>query len=243
MAIIYIFTNINNDKMYIGKTMKKFNQRFLQHLKMSKKDNNSCFHKAINKYGIDGFVIECLQVSDNLANLWERHLISRWKTRAPYGYNLTGGGEGVLGFKHSDATKKYLSEIKKGHIPWNIGIPRTKETKDKISKANKGNESWCKGKKLGPHSEAFKQLISTKLKGRISWTAGNNLSEEHRKKITEGLLKIRNRVYKITTPDGNIITVDNLKLFSRLNNLDSGSMCRVANGIYKHHKGYNVEII
>ncbi len=49
--------------------------------------------------------------------------------------------------------------------PWNKGIPRTQEDKDKISEANKGRVSWCKGKKrpeLNGNTNGFK-------KGQTPW--------------------------------------------------------------------------
>lgn len=43
------------------------------------------------------------------------------------------GNQIWLGRKHSEETKKKMSIIKKGLIPWNKGLPRSDETKRKIS--------------------------------------------------------------------------------------------------------------
>ena len=63
-----------------------------------------------------------------------------------------------------------MGKFQKGFIPWNKGIPRTDETKLKISKANKGNI----------FSEEARKKMSESGKGRI-------FSEEHKRKISEAL--------------------------------------------------------
>jgi len=41
--------------------------------------------------------------------------------------------ESVKGFKHTEEAKKVMSEKRKGQKPWNLGIPVSKETGEKIS--------------------------------------------------------------------------------------------------------------
>lgn len=72
--------------------------------------------------------------------------------------------------------------FEKGNIPWNKGIPRSEETKKKISEANKGHISWTKGKHL---SEAHKRNISEAKKGQVPWMKGRHHSEETRRKLSE----------------------------------------------------------
>jgi hypothetical protein len=73
-------------------------------------------HRAIRKYGIENFNIECLVVSDKLGNLWEKHLIKRWCTKAPGGYNLTDGGEGIKGRNHSKSTIQKMRRTAKQNV-------------------------------------------------------------------------------------------------------------------------------
>jgi len=70
----------------------------------------------------------------------------------------------------------------KGQIAWNKGIPRSEETKRKISEAMKGKPSWNKGI---PISEETKQKMSRSLKERIAWNKGISRSEEVKKKISK----------------------------------------------------------
>jgi hypothetical protein len=56
--------------------------------------------------------------------------------------NLNEGGNGQIGFKHSEESKNKMSESGKGKIPWNKGLknpqPITEETRKKLSIALKG---------------------------------------------------------------------------------------------------------
>ena len=51
------------------------------------------------------------------------------------------GKTSYKGFKHSDETKKKISEVHKGKIPWNKGKKNTEETRKKISEALKGKKN------------------------------------------------------------------------------------------------------
>lgn len=46
--------------------------------------------------------------------------------------------------------------------------------------------------------------------------------------------------YTIMSPVGDIMTTENLRSFCRLHNLNNGTMCEVANGNRKHHKGWTI---
>jgi hypothetical protein len=65
------------------------------------------------------------------------------------------GNKSRLGIPHSEETKKKMSEAQLGHVV-------LEKTKDKISRANKGN-TYCLGRVL---SEATKKKISESLKNR-----------------------------------------------------------------------------
>lgn len=83
---------------------------------------------------------------------------------------------GNKGKYFSEETKRKMSESHKDkNHPWNKDIPRTEETKKKISKGNKGKVGYWKGKIF---SKETKKKISEANKGRI-------FSEEWRRKISE----------------------------------------------------------
>ena len=66
MAYIYKITNIINNKLYIGKTVSTIEKRFTEHIKQSKitQTQKRPLYNAINKYGIENFVIEIIEECD-----------------------------------------------------------------------------------------------------------------------------------------------------------------------------------
>jgi len=106
MAFIYKITNNINGKFYIGFTSQKNPKlRFNQHLSSarSKKLNNQPIIRAIKKYGEDNFSFDILLEGDEdfLLKKEEPRLIEELKPE----YNATFGGEGVLGYKHTQQSK------------------------------------------------------------------------------------------------------------------------------------------
>lgn len=98
-----------NQKSYIGVTLKTANQRFQQHARA-----NSRVGFAIRKYGADNTTIKTLVISDDAEYLYEleTRAIAAYATRHPSGYNLTSGGEGVVGAV-SEAGAKRVSAYRK----------------------------------------------------------------------------------------------------------------------------------
>ena len=94
MAYVYKITNIKNGKMYIGKTELTIKERFQQHCRDSKKieKNNRPLYKAMNKYGVESFVVEELEET-NFPEEREKYWIEFYNT-FKNGYNATIGGDG-----------------------------------------------------------------------------------------------------------------------------------------------------
>lgn len=112
-GVIYKIENMINKKVYIGQTINKkgVDGRYSGDLK--KYTHNSHLKNAINKYGIDNFIIhkniDYALTQDEL-NQKERYWIDFYKsTNCKYGYNKRdGGGEGLL----NDETKDKISKTK-----------------------------------------------------------------------------------------------------------------------------------
>ena len=112
VAFIYKITNNINGKFYIGFTSQKNPKlRFNQHLSSarSKKLNNQPIIRAIKKYGEDNFSFDILLEGDEdfLLKKEEPRLIEELKPE----YNATFGGEGILGYKHTEKTKEIIKNL------------------------------------------------------------------------------------------------------------------------------------
>lgn len=161
--IVYKVTCLENNKIYIGKTVKTLNERKTQHFSTAKA-NRGCmlFHKAIRKYGRDNFVWEILDkvmFSDLLLDL-EKFYIKKYNCKSPNGYNLTDGGSGTVGWVVSDETKKKMSEAR-------MGYKCLEETKKKLSEINTGKKlsEETRKKMSRPMNEETKRKISKALIG------------------------------------------------------------------------------
>lgn len=148
----------------------------------SKRGRNLYWNKIVKKD--DGFNVTLLanNIDEELAVLTEIEAIDLYKMRGINLCNVTNGGEGTSGLKHTQATKDKLSKILKGKVPWNKGIAASQQAKDKMSKTRKGRIALNKGKN---HSEETKNKMSAVRKGRTALNKGKFVSEETKKKISE----------------------------------------------------------
>lgn len=92
-GIIYVIINLINGKKYVGQTTRTVEERFREHAKA-----DSFIGKAIRKYGEENFKGEVLEkcYSAEELNAAEIKWIKELDCKAPNGYNLTGGGAGVV---------------------------------------------------------------------------------------------------------------------------------------------------
>lgn len=95
--IIYKITNKINNKVYIGLTKNTLKYRWSRHISESKNINDTKhLYKAIRKYGVENFVIEQIDETNDFEKLGEleRKYIKEFNSTDPTkGYNLTAGGE------------------------------------------------------------------------------------------------------------------------------------------------------
>jgi len=97
-----------------------------------------------NKHGYYSERVEYFK-NESDAFTAEINLINELKSESIKLCNLTEGGEGASGMKHTDKTKEQLQKLLKGNKN-RSGVRNSKEHNDAISKAQSGNNSTnCKG--------------------------------------------------------------------------------------------------
>ena len=164
---IYLIENKINGKKYIGQSI-KIEKRWA---KEKFGQTNEYLYQAFKKYGIENFSFIILEEIDKnnkeLMNEREKFYISKYKTTdRNFGYNLTEGGDGSLGYKLTPEQCRSVSLALKGHSI-------SEETKQKIRESNSGEKSAWYGRK---HKKESKEKIRNSL-------IGHSVSEATREKL------------------------------------------------------------
>ncbi len=160
--VVYMALNKLNGAFYIGATEKGTNQRaaiHISHVRHGGKDLR--FYRAIKKYGEDNFkfltIKECDDYWDALES--EKQYISLLKPR----YNMTNGGGGIKGYKHTPQSIAKMSAAKKGRP----GLWSRQVMPDHIRKRIGDCRRAEKGRKLtGSHRDAIRLNAKLANEGR-----------------------------------------------------------------------------
>lgn len=116
---VYRHINKINNKIYVGITKNSVAQRWGKNGRGYKpsQSEHTCFYKAIQKYGWNNFEHEILfeGLTYELAIEKEKELIKLYNCKAPFGYNLTDGGEGTSGIEVSEKVRKKRSQNMSGN--------------------------------------------------------------------------------------------------------------------------------
>lgn len=161
---------------YVGQTIKSLEKRLSIHIYQCKNiKNHKCnWIKSLLELNLSP-VIKGIEVVNSASkdhlnrSLIDREVIIISENTSTHNLtNLTNGGEGCFGYKHTEEDKQKISKLLKGR-------KYSEETKKKIGEKSKGRY----------HTELTKQKISNSLKGDKNSFYGKKHSEETRKKISE----------------------------------------------------------
>lgn len=115
---VYKITNLINGKIYVGITKEKYlSHRFWSHANR-KRSSGAYLHWSIQKYGVDNFSIEQLheyntsiEAKNKEIELIESLQLNKHKYPNGIGMNLTNGGDGSYGCKHSLKSIQKMSGV------------------------------------------------------------------------------------------------------------------------------------
>lgn len=176
-GVAYLVTNTVTGKRYIGITRQRPGQRWLRHKHNANQGGDGVLCRSIRKHGPAAFtfeVIACARSHEDLCAL-EQMLIAQHGTfwEDGCGYNLTRGGDGQVGRRHSEETRRKMSASRKGvkkseaWVAQRKGQPRPQHVIDALRASNVGR----------PKSEAQHAALRAA-------NAGRTLSEAHKAKLS-----------------------------------------------------------
>tara|TARA_B110000977_G_C10864877_1_gene411214 strand:- start:50 stop:682 length:633 start_codon:yes stop_codon:yes gene_type:complete len=172
MGFVYALKLNNNDEYrYIGKTI-NIRKRFTSHKRSAKKGENLPVYRWMKAKGVENIELLVLEEADN-ESLFE--LERSWILKSRLGghrlLNLTDGGEGAMGYRHTEKQKKEWSEERKGSIAG--------EKNPNYGKFGPAHPSY--GRKC---SEETKQRLSDKKRGENNPNYGKSASQETKLKMS-----------------------------------------------------------
>lgn len=136
MCGVYEIRNLVNNKLYIGSSVDcEYRWRLHQRDLRNKKHHAPHLQFSFNKHGVKNFKFSILERADvPILLAREQHWIDATQCcNGEFGYNTLITAGSPLGHKHSEATRKKISEIQKGKVI-------SKETRIKLSLAHTGKK-------------------------------------------------------------------------------------------------------
>lgn len=219
----YKYDNIDfsYEPIYIGKGRRN---RLYEHLHSNSLKKNSFKNNKIKNILKENFKPIIIKLKENLteqdAFSLEKEYISKIK-RYPEGplTNLTDGGEGPTGLKHTPEAKEKMSNTWFGNAdPWNKGKKMSEEYRKTLSDAHLGQ--------IIP--ESTRLAVSKAHKGKkqtVEW-------------IEKKVNSMCKKTYKLVSPEGKEYIIKNYNKFCKEHNLSTGSISNVLSKKYKQYNGW-----
>ena len=230
-----------SDRVYIGLT----NQHPV-HKRWNRRDpyrHNQYFTSAIEKYGWENFQHEilCEGLTAEEAIQLEIDLISKYRSaEKEHGYNLTNGGGGRVGLKHTEKTKEKMSKAAKGKKKseqHRANLSKANEIRFKDPEERKKVSNGRKGVKFTP--EQCKKLSEARMGFKFSDEAKKNMSVAALQSWTiERKLKARKPVNQYDLQGNFIKTFTGIREAGATLGIKSGHISSCCKGERKTIGGY-----
>lgn len=168
---IYKIENVRNGRIYIGSAV-SIKKRWREHDRQLESGihHSRFMQRCYKKHGKDVFKFSVLLYCDRESLIdYEQRALDTFKPE----YNTVPTAGSMLGYKHTEESRKKMSESRPKDFSPMKGKSHSEETKRKISESRKG-------KGCGPMDQERKDNISAALKGRI-------ITNEMRERISNTL--------------------------------------------------------
>lgn len=237
-AVVYKITNILNQKVYIGQTLRYVEDRFDEYRRLF--GVNPYLRKAIKKHGISGFKFEVIEhCAPIILNERETYYINEYQScDRNKGYNIESGGRKS---SPSQETVIKMSQSHKGIIQdstWigkrvsiagseaakKYGLEKTEEEKQYLSDKTKSENAFWFGKSRG---EDFSRAMSERQKG-VKLTGAKK--EMHMKSFAKAVTVIH--------PNGDITYYESQLLASEFLKVSINTISSYCKGKFKNKAGY-----
>jgi group I intron endonuclease len=161
-GIYQIQSKIKPERIYIGSAI-DISKRWKQHLTALKKNKhiNKKLQNHLNKYGEHDFQFSILLGcdKDDLIKI-EQYFLDTYRTY----FNTCKIAGSTMGIKFSLETRKKLSKVKRGQVPWNKGKHLSEKHKEGIAKSQQGENNSFFNKR---HSE--RTLTVMRVSNKKAW--------------------------------------------------------------------------
>jgi group I intron endonuclease len=193
-GIVYLITNLVNNKKYVGITTRTIKIRWNEHVQdaLNSKRKRCVLRNAIVKYGRDNFKIESIA---EFSNITEEELLDKESYYIEMYNTMVDDGEGYNLIRKSnqklimsEETKRKMSIAHSGENNHFYGKTHTEESLEKMGQPRPntvGDKNHYYGSK---HTKKIRKDISKKLKSYYTThkhgRTGKTFTEESRKKMS-----------------------------------------------------------
>jgi group I intron endonuclease len=169
---LYIITSPTGS-LYVGVSNNP-KQRMAAHRSKAKHGGETHLARAMRKYGADLFVMSVVETHDTpeQAKAAERLRIKELQPSL----NMTEGGDGILGFKHSEAMRALTSARFKG-------VPKSAQHVAKVAASNRGQKRSEEVLAKLRAVNAGRKPSAAMLAAAVKANTGRKLSSEHLAKL------------------------------------------------------------
>ena len=258
-AGIYRIINIINDKYYLGSSLNISNRiSSHKHLLFNNKHKNKYLQAAFNKYGINNFVVEVLEIiPDNeiTDNQYVTDVEQQWlDAYMPYlkenGYNLCQFVRSRLGVPFNTTE---LTKYREGSLSSELKINKKsfRSKRDILGRNARSTfhrfinpdgdlhefynlQEFCRLNNL--QQAAMQRVEIGKQSHHVGWTI-----PEGRQYYLENILPNLNKSYIVISPNNEEYLVTSVRGFAIANKLDPAAFHRVLTNKQSTHKGWKLK--